>query len=100
MPEKPLKHYAYYATDPENAQALPQRLPIEAFGDKPPTPEQLEALYQAMCQQLAKQGKVVMGGVPRPTHFGVEVLHELPKPKEAPKQPVSLFLPNGRKGVA
>lgn len=100
MPEKPLKHYTYYATDPKNPQMVPQRLPIEAFGDKPPSPEQLEMLYQRMCQQLAQQGKGVIGGVPRPTHFEVGVLHELPKPQEAAKKPVSIFLPGGRNGAA
>lgn len=94
MPEKPLKHYSYYAVV---AQGQVLQLPMQAFGATPPAPEQLEALYQAVYQQAVKQGKL---NLPRPTHFKADVLHELPKPKEAARKPASIFLPGGRNGVA
>lgn len=92
MPEKPLKHYTYFA---RNEQGQVQQLPISGWGPTPPTPEMVEQMYQAMCQQAAAKGNF---NVPRPTHVKVDVLHELPPAKDAPKHPL-IVVPRGRNGA-
>jgi hypothetical protein len=55
----------------------------------------VEQMYQAMCQQAAAKGNF---NVPRPTHVKVDVLHELPPAKDAPKHPL-IVVPRGRNGA-